>query len=104
MNLGQVYTRRTVADFMTAMFGLEDGSKVLDPCFGHGVFVISLLHNTSYSITGVEIDTESFNAFSNPDQARCKLLNCDFFDITEEFDGIIMKSRYQSMKKKRLSY
>lgn len=94
MNLGQVYTKRIIADYMVGMFAVADGARVLDPCFGGGVFVESLLVNTNHKVLGVEIDTDSFDKFTNPDSARCQVLNCDFFDIEEEFDGIIMNPPY----------
>lgn len=94
MNLGQVYTRRNIADFMTDMLDLEGGSQVLDPCFGHGVFVESLLEHTDYFVTGVEIDEDSYNSFHNPNPFRCKLKNCDFFDLDSFYDGIIMNPPY----------
>lgn len=94
MNLGQVYTKRIIADYMVGMFTITDGARVLDPCFGGGVFVESLLANTNHNVLGVEIDKDSFDKFTNPNPTRCQLLNCDFFDIEEEFDGIIMNPPY----------
>lgn len=94
MNLGQVYTKRIIADYMVNLFTIADGARVLDPCFGGGVFVESLLVNTNHKVHGVEIDKDSFDKFTNPNSARCQLLNCDFFDIEGEFDGIIMNPPY----------
>lgn len=94
MNLGQVYTKRMVADFMTSMFSVARKSRILDPCFGRGVFVRSVLENTDYLIDGVEIDEHSFRLFENPAPARCTLSNGDFFDIESEYDGVIMNPPY----------
>lgn len=94
MNLGQVYTKRRVADFMTGLFTIHSGASVLDPCLGRGVFVRSLLDNTDYRITGVEIDADSFSKFENPNPGRCLLRQGDFFDVEDEFDGIIMNPPY----------
>ncbi len=94
MNLGQVYTKRMVADYMVNLFTIANGARVLDPCFGGGVFVESLLENTDHNVLAVEIDKDSFDMFNNPYSERCKLLNCDFFNIEEEFDGIIMNPPY----------
>lgn len=94
MNLGQVYTKRTIADYMVNLFSIANGARVLDPCFGGGVFVESLLMNTSHEVLGVEIDKDSYDRFENPNPTRCQLLNCDFFDIEGEFDGIIMNPPY----------
>lgn len=94
MNLGQVYTKRNVADFMVGLFSLTSNAKVLDPCFGRGVFIRSLLDNTHFAVEGIEIDNESFNLFNNPNPARCTLKNGDFFDSNGEYDGIIMNPPY----------
>ena len=94
MNLGQVYTKQTIADFMARLFTITGKARVLDPCFGHGVFVKSLLDNSEFIIDGVEIDETSFAAFSNPDERRCHLMNCDFFDVERVYDGIIMNPPY----------
>lgn len=79
---------------MVNLFTIADGARVLDPCFGGGVFVESLLENTSHNVLAVEIDRDSFEKFDNPNSERCLLMNCDFFDIEEEFDGIIMNPPY----------
>ena len=83
MNLGQVYTKRIVADYMVGLFTLKGKAKVLDPCFGHGVFISSMLEKTDFFIDGVEIDENSFSLFENPNTGRCSLKNCDFFDIED---------------------
>ena len=94
MNLGQVYTKQTVADFMVRLFTITGNARVLDPCFGRGVFVKSLLDNTEFVVDGVEIDETSYAAFDNPDGRRCHLMNGDFFDVEGTFDGIIMNPPY----------
>lgn len=94
MNLGQVYTKQMVADYMVNLFSITGNVRVLDPCFGRGVFVKSLLANTEFCIDGVEIDEASYAAFSNPDERRCHLVNGDFFDVEGTFDGIIMNPPY----------
>ena len=94
MNLGQVYTKRKVADYMVSLFSLKGKARVLDPCFGQGVFVKSMLEKTEFLIYGVEIDEKSFSLFKNPNTERCSLKNCDFFDIEDKYDGIIMNPPY----------
>lgn len=94
MNLGQVYTKRVVADYMVGLFTLKGKAKVLDPCFGHAVFISSMLEKTEFLIDGVEIDEKSFSLFENPNTGRCSLKNCDFFDIEDRYDGIIMNPPY----------
>ena len=94
MNLGQVYTKKAVADFMVRLFTIKGNAHVLDPCFGRGVFVKSLLDNTEFFVDAVEIDESSYVAFVNPDETRCRLINGDFFDVDVTFDGIIMNPPY----------
>jgi len=94
MNLGQVYTKQAVADFMVRLFTITGEARVLDPCFGRGVFVKSLLDNTEFFVDGVEIDEASYASFDNPDEKRCHLTNGDFFDVEGIYDGIIMNPPY----------
>ena len=94
MNLGQVYTKQAVADFMVRLFTITGEARVLDPCFGRGVFVKSLLDNTEFFVDGVEIDEASYASFDNPDEKRCDLTNGDFFDVEGTYDGIIMNPPY----------
>ena len=94
MNLGQVYTKQAVSDYMVGLSSLKKRATVLDPCFGHGVFISVLLEKTDFFIDGVEIDESSFAVFENPDVERCHLMNCDFFDVEGVYDGIIMNPPY----------
>ena len=79
---------------MVSLFSLSGHSRILDPCFGHGVFVESLLVNTGFIVDGVEIDRASFLHFANPNSKRCTLRHEDFFDIEKHYDGIIMNPPY----------
>ena len=75
---------------MVRLFTITGEARVLDPCFGRGVFVKSLLDNTEFFVDGVEIDETSYESFKNPYEVRCHLTNGDFFDVEGTFDGIIM--------------
>ena len=79
---------------MVKLFTIAGKARVLDPCFGRGVFVNSLLENTEFTVDGVEIDRASFAEFANPDKSRCLLKNGDFFDLEGTYDGIIMNPPY----------
>ena len=79
---------------MVRLFTITGNACVLDPCFGRGVFVKSLLANTGFVVDGVEIDEASYAAFDNPDERRCHLTNGDFFDVEGTYDGIIMNPPY----------
>lgn len=96
MNLGQVYTKPIVAQYMTSLFGIDKKEPVLDPCFGTGVFLDSLATAGFTSVTGVELDSESFNLYKINHQ-NFSLQNGDFFqafDDTCQFKGIIMNPPY----------
>lgn len=95
MNLGQVYTKKTVAEYMVSLFDLPSKSHVLDPCFGFGAFVNALYDNSDYSIDAIEIDASSFCALHNKDRLRLNLFCSDFFSHTySKYDGIIMNPPY----------
>ena len=101
-NLGQIFTKQSVADFMVEMFTLADNAKVLDPCIGGGAFVESLLKHTSYQIYGIEIDEALFNALPFMGNSRSCLRKGDFFDEMAEYDGIIMNPPY--IRQEEISY
>ena len=95
MNLGQVYTRRCVADFMVGLLDIPARSRVLDPCFGKGVFLESLCDKTGHVIDGIEIDRESFHSVKNTNPGRLTLLLKNFFDHKKGgYDGIVMNPPY----------
>ena len=81
MNLGQVYTKDIVADFMVSLIDLPKDAYIVDPCFGRGVFVKSLQKENFTNITGVEIDPETFKLIDFDDYTGCNLINKDFFQF-----------------------
>jgi len=96
MNLGQVYTKGIVADYMTSLFSLPKGAKILDPCFGRGAFLESLIKNGKYKIEGSEIDKSSYEHCASTFSSYCDLHYGNFFDYdtSSPFDGIIMNPPY----------
>lgn len=96
MNLGQVYTKPIVADYMVDLFELPYGSRILDPCFGGGVFVDSILKRTTFSVDAIEIDVDSFRKLQNKNLPRLNLFCGDFFNHKSDipYDGIIMNPPY----------
>lgn len=94
-DLGQIFTRRILADYMVSLFTLSSESVVLDPCFGGGVFLDSLSANTDYRSYGYEIDSELFNDYAK-DKKEDSLYNADFLlsNISIKYDGIIMNPPY----------
>ena len=95
VDLGQIFTRRILADYMVSLFTLPSKSLVLDPCFGGGVFLDSISANTDYRSSGYEIDDELFSSYKKKDGVST-LYNADFLlcNINTLFDGIIMNPPY----------
>lgn len=95
MNLGQVFTNEYVANYMTSLFSIPKKSPILDPCFGEGVFIKSLIDNGFSNITGIEIDYNLFQC-ANKNFKNLILLNRDFLmsPCKSKYDGIIMNPPY----------
>lgn len=81
---------------MVDLFDLPYGSCVLDPCFGGGVFVDSILERTTFSVDAVEIDVDSFCKLQNKNRPRLNLFCGDFFNHKSNllYDGVIMNPPY----------
>lgn len=99
MELGQIFTNKYIANFMVSLFDLKKGAKILDPCFGTGVFLGALKKAGFYNITGYEIDSVIFN-----ETIKCfeelNLFNSDFLSAKiETVDGIIMNPPYVRQEK-----
>lgn len=96
MNLGQVYTKEIVADYMVGLFDLPKSSVIIDPCFGQGVFIRSLQKANYNNLIGVEIDPKTFCKINAADYHQCKLFNMDFFQFEPQgyVDGFILNPPY----------
>lgn len=96
MNLGQVYTKQIVADFMVNLFTIGKNARVLDPCVGRGVFIDSLIDKGFTNLHAVEIDSMSYNYLVTRNISGVEIKNCDFFNYSPQlkFDGIIMNPPY----------
>lgn len=96
MNLGQVYTKDIVADFMVSLLDLSKSSVIIDPCFGQGVFIRSLIKANYTNLIGIEIDPETFYKTNTSDYHHCALLNMDFFQFDPQghVDGFILNPPY----------
>ena len=94
--LGQVFTRRILADYMVSLFTLKPKSVVLDPCFGGGVFLDSILESTDYSALGYEIDKELYETYKTNSREDLALHHADFLlsFVNAKYDGIIMNPPY----------
>ena len=95
VDLGQVFTKHSVAERMVDQFTLPPKSSILDPCFGNGIFLDILCNSTDYKITGVELDEILYKKYKNkhPDY---NLIEDNFFNLSnsQKYDGIIMNPPY----------
>lgn len=96
MNLGQIYTKELVADFMVGLLDLPKDATIVDPCFGQGVFIRSLQKANYSNLTGIEIDSATYSKIDLSAFSKCKMLNLDFFKFepTEPVDGFILNPPY----------
>lgn len=100
MDLGQVFTNKFVAEYMTSLFSLKKTASMLDPCFGDGAFLSSLQKFGYSNITGCEVDTSLFKK-TKKNFENVKLINSDFLSSfnTSKYDGIIMNPPYIRQEK-----
>ena len=96
MNLGQVYTKDIVADFMVGLLDLPKDAAIVDPCFGQGVFIRSLQKANYSNLTGIEIDPDTFSKIDLSNFPNCNMLNLDFFQFepNNAVDGFILNPPY----------
>lgn len=98
--LGQVFTKRVIADYMVSLLETPSTGKILDPCFGGGAFVEAFIKAGYKNITGYEIDPEWCQQAANryPDIA---LICNDFLKApnTTKYDAIVMNPPYIRQEK-----
>lgn len=94
MDLGQVFTKEIIADYMVDLFS-NKVNKILDPCFGDGVFVQACLKAGYKEIIGCEIDKDLHkNALERYKDVPLYCMDFFKFHTNELFDGIIMNPPY----------
>jgi tRNA1(Val) A37 N6-methylase TrmN6 len=95
IDLGQIFTKPFLAAYMVNLFTLNSKSTILDPCFGSGVFIDSILSETDFIPYGYEIDKDLFDSY-HPQKPIKTLQNSDFLlaNHTIKYDGIIMNPPY----------
>lgn len=100
MDLGQVFTNKTVAEYMVSMFELGKDALILDPCFGAGAFLTAGMLQGFTNIEGYEIDEELYEKVKKQ-FSQFKLYNKDFLKVsnTRKYDGIIMNPPYIRQEK-----
>ncbi|MCM1253835.1 MAG: N-6 DNA methylase [Clostridium sp.] len=100
MDLGQVFTKNNIADYMASLFTVGKEARILDPCFGGGVFLASLKKRGYRNVTGYEIDETLFSMTKTHFPDYC-LYRADFLKADEsvKYDGIIMNPPYVRQEK-----
>ena len=91
--LGQVFTKISVAKSMVNLFDLPKDAHILDPCFGDGIFIEALLQESFSNVVGYEIDSRFVNKLKSKKpslEIYCK----DFLVTQKKYDGIIMNPPY----------
>jgi adenine-specific DNA-methyltransferase len=93
-SLGQYFTPRIVARFMTNLIDKDVSAKALEPCAGKGVFLNALLEKRFKDITAYEIDR------SLPNESPIEIKYRDFLSTRtdEKFDVIIGNPPYVRWK------
>lgn len=94
--LGQFYTSDSVAEFMVGLTTKGKDAKILEPSFGTGVFIESLLKNGFSNIKGCEIDKDNYENVKNTLKANITIENGDYLKTqkAEKFDLIIGNPPY----------
>lgn len=100
MDLGQVFTNKSVALYMASLFDLDSSASILDPCFGSGAFLQASIEQGYSNIEGYEIDKDLFAETKNK-FSSLKLHNRDFLSTSskKKYDGIIMNPPYIRQEK-----
>lgn len=100
MELGQVFTRENVANYMVSLFNLDENSAILEPCFGEGSFLKAAILGGYKNIKGYEIDSDLYN-YTKEKYPFLSLHENDFLEVSsdEKFDGIIMNPPYIRQEK-----
>ena len=76
-DLGQVFTKGNVARYMVSLFDLPKQAAIMDPCFGAGSFLDTLIESEYENVTACEMDTILFENTKEKYQ-QYKLINGDF--------------------------
>lgn len=99
-DLGQVFTKGNVAQYMVSLFSLSKEAEILDPCYGAGAFLDVLMSNEYSNVTACEIDKSLFEKTKRK-YKQYHLINGDFLKYEEKnkYDGIIMNPPYIRQEK-----
>lgn len=95
-SLGQIFTRRLVAEYMVDLLDCPADGRILDPCFGGGIFLDCLNQKGYRNLTGVEIDNALYEKYKALHKTDMELYQGDFLTLagSGEFDAVIMNPPY----------
>lgn len=95
MDLGQVFTNKSVARYMASLLVNKRDGILLDPCFGSGVFIEASVTQGFSNIVGYELDETLFDCVRKK-YPNMILNNQDFLKAptNKKFDAIIMNPPY----------
>lgn len=99
-DLGQVFTKGNVAQYMVSLFDLSKEAEIMDPCYGAGSFLDALASSEYSNVTACEMDTTLFEE-TKKKYTQYHLINGDFLKYEEKnkYDGIIMNPPYIRQEK-----
>lgn len=94
-DLGQIFTKKVVADYMVSLFDLPKDATIMEPCCGKGAFLDALISHNFINITACELDKTLFEITKNK-YSQYKILNINFLNYNSKlkYDGIIMNPPY----------
>lgn len=100
IDLGQVFTKEKVADYMVSLFDLPKDSLIMEPCCGEGAFLQALNLQKYKNVTGCELDDPLFCSLKEKFPAYT-VFHMDFFKYkgSNSYDGIIMNPPYIRQEK-----
>lgn len=95
MDLGQVFTKEIIAEYMVSLLTVANDAVILDPCFGEGAFLSALKKANRHSVVGYEIDKKLYGK-TRVNYPEYILKNADFLQASckKKYDGVIMNPPY----------
>ena len=99
-DLGQVFTKGSVAQYMVSLLDLPKDAQVLDPCCGSGAFLAALAQCGFTHVTACELDA-ALCAAAKQRFGQYQLHQTDFLAWAGggAFDGIVMNPPYVRQEK-----
>lgn len=96
MNLGQVFTKKIVADYMVGLLDVSKESHIVEPCCGNGVFIEALNKYSYENVTGIEIDKKAFDMIDINRYPSYKFICQNFFSYEPDkvIDAFILNPPY----------